>query len=219
MARGYEPVRVSTHAMESAMSQMATVGDAIAFAARHGGHSWYFLYFPTGQETWAFDAATQAWMELVTLADDGSFLPFPCFTHCPAFGEHLFGDRETGVLYIWDAGYCFYGDKPIYKERTAPHIRNDQQRIRYSKFELVMQTGIGLDGAVVPGSEPIVALSYSDDGGHTWCQKRFRSAGKLGAYNQQVTWRQLGQSRQRAFRVVITDPVFVALLGASVDVS
>jgi hypothetical protein len=217
--KGYEPARVSTHALESAMSTMPTVGDAIAFGARHGGHAWYVISFVSGGQTWAFDSATQSWNELVTLADDGSFLAFPCYTHCPAFAEHLFGDRETGKLYIWDPAYGFYGDKPMYKERTAPHIRNDQQRIRYSKFELVMETGIGLDAGVVPGSDPQVMMSYSDDGGHTWSQRRFRSAGKIGATNQQIVWRQLGQSRQRAFRVAISDPVFVAILGATIDAS
>ena len=218
-ARGYEPDRVSTHAIESAMAQMSTVSDAIGFGVRHGGHSWYFLDFPTGGRTFAFDSGPQAWMELVTLADDGSFLPFPCNQHCPAFAEHLFGDRETGRLYIWDEKFGFYGDKPIYKERTAPHIRNDQQRIRYSKFELVMETGVGLDGNPPVGVDPQVMMSYSDDGGHSWSHGRWRSAGRIGATSQQVVWRQLGQSRQRAFRIVITDPVFVALLGASIDAS
>jgi hypothetical protein len=216
---GYQPVRVSTHALESAMAGMPTVGDAIAFTARHGGHAWYFLDFVSGGQTWSFDTATQAWNELVTLADDGSFLPFPCHTHCSAFAEHLFGDRNTGALYLWDPKWGFYGNRPIYKERTGPHIRNDQKRMTYSKFELVMETGIGLDGNPPVGVDPQVMMSYSDDGGHSWSQPRWRSAGRIGATRQQVVWRQLGQSRQRAFRVVITDPVFVAILGASVDAS
>lgn len=217
--QGYSPVRISTHALESAMSAMPTVGDAISFTARHGGHAWYFLDFVSGGQTWAFDTATQAWMELVTVAEDGSFLPYPCNQHCVAFALHLFGDRHTGQLYVWDPRYFFYGNRPIYKERTGPHIRNDQKRITYATFELVMETGIGLDGNPPVGVDPQVMMSYSDDGGHTWSNKRFRSAGRIGATSQQVVWRQLGQSRQRAFRVAITDPVFVAILGASIEVS
>ena len=35
--QGFTPQRVSTHALESAMSRMLSVGDAIAWTARHGG--------------------------------------------------------------------------------------------------------------------------------------------------------------------------------------
>jgi hypothetical protein len=216
--KGYTPERVSTHAMESAMSAMETVGDCIAQAARHGGHAWLVLDFPTGGETWAYDTATHAWMELAALADDGTLLPYPCNMHCSAFAEHLWGSRETGALYIWDIDYHKYGDGPRLCRRTAPHVRADQKRIRHREFRLEAEAGVGLDGGVVPGSTPQAMLRYSDDGGHVWSQGRWRSLGKIGATTQQAVWLQLGQSRSRAYEVSVTDPVKVVFLAAYLEV-
>lgn len=215
---GFTPRRVSTAAIETAMGRMSTVGDCIAFPVSYGGHSWVGWHFPAGNETWLYDTNLDAWTELTDLEDDGSFSAFRAYAHAYSAGEHVWGDRVTGQCYRWDPTWHGYGDRPIVGERICMHLRSDQQRIRYHAFELVMQTGVGLDGGVVPGSDPQVMLSYSDDQGHSWSQGRWRSAGKRGAAAQQVIWRQLGQSRQRAFRVRITDPVCTAILGARVEV-
>jgi hypothetical protein len=216
--QGYQPQRVSTHAMESAMSAMETVGDCIAHAARHGGHAWLVLDFPTGGETWAYDTATSAWMELAALGSDGTLLPYPCNMHCSAFAEHLWGSRATGALYIWDIDYHKYGAGPRLCRRTAPHVRSEQKRLRHKEFRLEAEAGVGLDGGVVPGSTPQAMLRYSDDGGHVWSQARWRSLGKRGATSQQAVWLQLGQSRSRAYEISISDPVPVALLAAYLEV-
>ena len=216
--QGYQPRRLSTHAMETAMSRMATVGDCISWAARHGGHAWLGLHFPTGGETWAFDTGTGAWMEMAALAEDGTLLPYPCWSHCSAFAEHLWGDRETGRLYIWDISYHKYGDGVRLCRRTAPHVRAELKRIRHKEFRLEAEMGVGLDGAQIPGADPQIMLQWSDDGGGSWSHGLWRSAGKLGARQQQAVWYQLGQSRQRAYSVTVTDPVKVVLLGAYLEV-
>lgn len=216
--QGYAPVRISTHALESAMAGMPTVGDAISFTARHGGHAWYFLDFVSGGQTWAFDTATQAWMELVALAEDGSFLPYPCHQHCVAFSQHLFGDRKTGQLYIWDIEYHKYGDGPRLCRRTSPHVRNEQKRLRYSMFRVEAEAGVGLDGSPSVGADPQMMLRTSSDGGHSWSQGRWRSVGKIGATRQQACWYQLGMHREMAFEISVSDPVKVVFLAAYLEV-
>jgi len=220
MAQGYQPVRVSTHALETAMSGMATVADAIGMTVRHGGHAFYILDFPTGQETWLYDTSTQAWVELADLQPAGTLTNYPSHQDCSAFGEHLFGDRTTGQLYIWDISYHRYGTKERFCQRIAPHLRGYGQRITYHSFELAMQAGIGLDGAVSPGEDPQVRLRWSDDGAQTWSMEHWRSAGRIGHTYERVRWHRLGRAyRQRAFEVTITDPVAIAILGASVEAS
>lgn len=136
-----------------------------------------------------------------------------------AFGEHLWGNRGNGDLYTWDPGWFKYGNDTIYRERISPHVRNDQQPVIYSMFELLLETGVGLDGGVIPGSDPQIRLSWSDDGGKSWSYSLARSAGKIGEGRQLVRWRRLGRATsQRCFRVVVTDPVPVSILGARVEV-
>ena len=218
--RGYEPVRVSTHATEAALSTADALSEAQAFVARHGGHAFYFLSVPSLETTWAYDVAVQGWTEMAELLDDGSLAPWRATTHCLAFGEHAFGDRGSGQIYVWSPDYFKYGMDPMYRARMTSHVRRDQKPVRYSAFELVMETGIGLDGGVVPGSDPQVMLSWSDDGGAAWTYPRWRSAGGLGRRERRVVWRQLGRApTTRCFKVVVTDPVFTAFLGASVEVA
>jgi Phage stabilisation protein len=216
---GYQPVRVSTHALESAMAGMATVGDAVMATARHGGHAWVVLDYPSGGETWAYDTATQSWAEWPRLLDDGSFGTYLSNTHCSAFGEHLWGDRTTGDLYIWDIEYHLYGMAPRLCRRTSPHVRSEQKRLRYSQFRVECEAGVGLDGAPPVGVDPQMLLRTSIDGGHSWSFGRWRSMGRLGARRQQACWYSLGQAREMAFEVTVTDPVKVALLAAYLEVS
>jgi hypothetical protein len=136
-----------------------------------------------------------------------------------AFGEHLWGDRGTGTVYLWNPGYAFYGDRPIYRERISAHVRQEQQPVVYSLFELVADSGVGLDGAPPVGVDPQVMLSWSDDGGKSYSYPLWRSLGKIGEGRHLVRWRRLGRAKsQRCWRVVVTDPVSVSILGARVEV-
>lgn len=216
---GYAPERISTHALESAMARMPTVGDAIAFTARHGGHAWYVLDFVSGGQTWAFDTATQAWAEWPRLLDDGSLSNYLSNTHCSAFAQHLFGDRSTGQLYVWDPDYHRYGTSTRLCRRTSPHVRSEQKRLRYQQFRVECEAGVGLDGGAIPGETPQMMLRTSADGGTSWSYGRWRSMGRIGARQQQVCWYNLGQHRQLAFEVSVSDPVKVTLLAAYLEVS
>jgi len=60
-ARGYQPQRISTHAIEYAIQSYETVSDAIAYTYQQDGHMFYVLTFPTADVTWVYDAATQMW--------------------------------------------------------------------------------------------------------------------------------------------------------------
>ena len=60
-ARGYQPERISTHAIEYAIQSYETISDAIAYTYQQDGHLFYVLTFPTADVTWVYDAATKMW--------------------------------------------------------------------------------------------------------------------------------------------------------------
>ncbi len=72
---------------------------------------------------------------------------------------------------------------------------------------------------VQTGVNPQIVLQCSNDGGFTWGIERETSLGKLGAYSTLVRWRRLGRSNNRAFKVICSEPVFVALIAADLDAS
>jgi hypothetical protein len=212
-ANGYAPVRISTHAVEYAISQYSRVDDAYAFSYQDQGHTFYVLTFPSADATWCYDAATGLWHE--RLAWDhlhGVFRAWRPRTHCFAFGKHLVGDRETGNILEMSTELATEanGVFGMRRVRRAPHLSNEGGWIFYDRLQVEMDTGVGLingDPVTGDGLDPQVMLRVSRDGGRTFGPERWVSAGKQGQYRTRVEWRRLGRARDAVFELVVSDPV------------
>lgn len=217
-AQGFTPVRISTHAVELALSGYSRLDESSAFAYQQGGHEFYQLTVPGNEEdsggTWVYDFSTGQWHERSYLSPTGEE-PHRAWVGAVAFGEMLVGDREDGRLYTYDPTYYADDEGPIRRLRQTPHINQDEKRIRYNSFELQTEPGVGLSTG--QGSAPIVLLSWSDDGGHTWSNEHEASMGAIGKYSSRARWNRLGVGRDRVFRVATSEPVPVTWLGAELD--
>lgn len=70
------------------------------------------------------------------------------------------------------------------------------------------------------GSDPLVRLSVSDDGGRTFSLlQKWRSMGKVGEYRKRLRWLKMGMFRNRQIRLEITDPVRRNIVGIYMDVT
>jgi hypothetical protein len=218
--RGYEPERISTPAIEYALNQYSRVDDAIGSTYQEETHAFYCLSFPTGNATWVYDSSTKLWHARADLdPSTGLFQRSRVEHHCAAFGKHLVGGANDGRVYEQDLDtYDLDGDALV-AERTSPFLHQDRRLLYHALFELDLQAGVGLDGGVVPGTEPEAMLQWSDDGGHTWSHEHWVSLGAQGQYLARALWRRLGRSRQRVYRVRISDTVKRAIIGARVEVS
>jgi hypothetical protein len=105
----------------------------------------------------------------------------------------------------------------IRRLRRAPHLSTEQLWNFYAMFQLDLETGVGLTTG--QGSDPQIMLRYSDDGGHTWSNEIWVSAGALGQYARRAIWRRLGRSRDRVFEVTYSEPTKFALVNAYLDVT
>lgn len=212
-ANGYQPQRISTHAVEQAIQRYADITTASAYTYQQDGHSFYVLNFDEG--TWVFDVATGLWHERGYL-NNGTIERHRGDCHMHVFGKHLLGDYATGAVY--ELSLTAYDDdgNPIVRERTATHIARNMERIFYASFQLDMETGVGLDG-IGQGVNPQGFLQWSDDGGHSWSNELWRDVGRIGERKTRVIWRRLGASYDRVFRFRMSDPVRVVLLAAIVE--
>jgi len=220
-ARGFRPERISTHAEEYAYSQMTRLNDAIGQTYKSRGHVFYLLKFPTEQQTRVVDFSTLfLWHQRGTwITSTASYIAWRPTFHCFGFNKHLMQDATTCVLYEMNDDLTTDVDGLfIRRVRTAPAINKENKEISYGKFELYLQNGNGLSGTG-QGSNPQVVLQTSNDGGRTWGNERSCGSGKLGNYGKRVFWERNGQSRDRAFRVIMTDPVQWYLIDAFLDLS
>jgi hypothetical protein len=217
-AMGYQPQRVSDHALEYAIGQMSTISDAVAYTYQQEGHSFYVLSFPTANQTWVLDASTNQWHQRAWRNPaDNSLNRHRSNCHMAFAGENIVGDWENGKLYRLDLDVFTDNGDPIARIRTCPHLSDPDYRWQvFDALQVDMQTGVGLTTG--QGSDPKAMLQWSTDGGYSWSNELWASVGKLGERRTRVMWRRLGRSRDRVFRVTITDPVRVAIVGASVRV-
>ena len=221
-ANGYTGQRVSTHAIEYAIAQYSDISDAVAYTYQQEGHAFYVLTFPTGNATWVYDVATQAWHERAGWLN-GAFTRHRSNCQCNFLGNTVVGDFENGNIYKLSLDvYSDNGDiqKWLRSWRALPTGTNNLQRTAHHSLQLNCEAGVGLiDGQ---GSDPQAMLRWSDDGGHTWSNEHWSPMGKIGAYYQRVFWRRLGMTlklRDRVYEVSGTDPVKIAIMGAELILS
>lgn len=212
---GYQFERISTHAVETALSSIYR-SDAVAFGYQQQGHPFYVLSFPTAQQTWVYDFSTQLWHERASRHEDGSLRAWRARYGTYWRGLSLGGNADTGVIYSIDLDYYTEDGAVIPRIRTSPHYSGQELAWhKYLQFQLDMETGQGLDEGIEPGTTPQVMLQWSDDGGFTWSHEYWVTSGALGNYRARARWNRLGQARDRIFRVTMTDPVKVAFIGAT----
>lgn len=221
-ANGYTGQRVSTHAIEYAIAQYRDISDAIAYTYQQEGHAFYVLTFPTGNATWVYDVATQAWHERAGW-NNGSFTRHRSNCQCNFGGNTIVGDFENGNIYKMSLNvYADNGgvQKWLRSWRALPSGQNNLKRTAHHTLQLDCESGTGLaDGQ---GNDPQAMLRWSDDGGHTWSNEHWSPMGKIGAYYQRVFWRRLGMTlklRDRVYEVSGTDPVKLAITGAELILS
>jgi hypothetical protein len=222
MSQGYEPIRISTNAIEYEIRTYSDISDAVGWVYKIEGHSFYVLTFPTGDATWAYDLDTGLWHEMGHLNTvtgyNGRHLGL-----CSAFfnSKNYIGSYEDGVSSgVFEFSFDYYTDngQEIKRIFTLPHIHDDRKRFFYDSFELDMECGVGLIDDGDQGHDPQAMLQISNDGGHTWGNELWADIGKLGTYRTRVKWNRLGRARDRVFKVTISDPVKVVVIAAHVDV-
>lgn len=214
-AVGYQPQRISTHAIEYAIGQYGTISDAVAWTYQQEGHSFYVLSFPTADATWVYDASTNEWHERAWRDSMNEYHRHRGACHMAFAGHNIVGDWENGNLYRLDLGtYTDNGDT-IVRIRQAPHLVSDGKRVFHRSLQIDMETGVGL--VTGQGSDPQAMLQWSNDGGATWSNEHWASIGRIGQYVARVRWNRLGQARDRVYRLTITDPVKVAITGATLE--
>lgn len=215
MAQGYQPQRISTHAVEQAIQSYGDITDATAYTYQENGHHFYVLNFSSANTTWVYDFITSSWHERA-YNNEGVLERHRASCHAYAFSKHVVGDYQNGNLYQLTSSVYSDNGAEIIRRRRAPHLTQGLKRIFHSSFQLDIETGTGLDG-IAQGTDPQVMLRFSDDGGHSWSNEKWTSFGKIGQRKRRAIWRRLGQSRDRVYEVTISDPVKVAIIGAEIN--
>ena len=143
---GNQPQRVSTHAMEQAISRCVPSG-AFAFTFEDRGHKVYYLTLPDGQ-TWGYDVASGEWCRrqsqglnrwrLDTLIRWGS--------------RWIGGDYTNGRLYSLDWAVQNEAGDELERRRIGGVLHDNQNPLILSAIEFVFDTGMDATSPPLPVS-------------------------------------------------------------------
>jgi hypothetical protein len=139
-AVGYNPVAVSTPAVEAQWAGYSMVSDAVAFTYADQGHELWIINFPTADATWAYDTST-GWWHQRGWWNGTSWDRIRTWVHCvvtfPGGADtHYGGDWQNGNVYIMSRQYKTDNGNMIVRRRQAPHLTQENMRRFYSRFEI-----------------------------------------------------------------------------------
>ena len=215
---GTQPSRKSTHAIERAWQSYATTSDCFCLAFNDRGHKFIAVIFPSvSAPSFVFDIATGKWHERSSYDSGNLLVRWRANCTLAVFGNLLVGDANSGQIGVVDPTvFTEFGD-PIKTVLVSPPIHADGKIVFMDKFELDMETGVGLPTG--QGSNPQVTLEVTDDGGKTYqaVSEQWRTFGAIGAFTTRIQWQGLGNFYQRSMRVTISDPVKRVVLAARAD--
>lgn len=215
-ARGISYDVVSSPALEAAISTYSSVSDAEAFTYSERGIIFYQISFPSALTTWVFNTSIENPMEAWTQRKTGTTRHIAS-TYCYFNKKHYVGAHDSSNLYTLDSDVYLDDETSIIRERTSAVIALDNKaRIRHYGVELEFEAGTGLISG--QGSNPQASLDWSDDGGHVWSNARQESVGEIGQYGRRVLFKHLGMSRNRIYRIRVSDPVKWVLIEGYADI-
>lgn len=217
-AQGYTPVRISTHSLERELKSYTRTDDAYAFFYEDDGHGFYVLTFPTDGITWAYDVRTQSWAQrgywnsgLATYEADLA----RCHCWVPSWKKHLVGSRIDGTVYTMSTTLLDDDGDEIRWLRRAPLVVDEQKLTFISRLELGIKVGVGTGSG--QGTDPMMFMRISRDGGNTWSSEKYAALGPLAQHSRKVYWTRLGSARRWVVEVAGTDPVFIGIYDAYLD--
>jgi hypothetical protein len=212
----YRDIILSTDALNQEFLTYGTTDDAVGFVYQREGKEFFVLTFPTEKKTWVYDTKLQLWYEYSSsiAGEQDRWLPN---SHVAFAGKNLFGDFKSGR--IFNMGEDIFTDDTetiVRKIVTSPTM--DQSRMVFiNRLEVDIESGSGTVSG--QGSDPQMMLKVSLDGGFTFNNAMYRTAGKIGEYLPRIYWNRLGSSRRPVFELTMTDPIKWTVLGGWIEVT
>lgn len=206
---GYTPVPISTPAIEQALED-AVDKDFIGLSWTEAGHTFYGLKCDDG--TWVYDFTTQLWYERISYGLSHWLASFALL----AYGKTLVGDATSNRVGQLDPDeFTEWGDV-LRSSATSPPILNDNRWQFHHRVELVFEQGVGTPTG--QGADPQVMLRFSDDGGRTWSNEKWRGLGRIGEFRKRACYNRMGRSRDRVYELAVSDPVRRTLIQALTEI-
>jgi hypothetical protein len=208
--------RFSHHGIESILQRMPTISDCLAIPYAQEGHLFVAFTFRNTPRTLVMDFTTGEWHERESRINTVSLGRWRVSCTLQAYGKQLVGDTESGKIGILDPDTHEEWGEPQVVEFAFQPVYADGLRASHRRLELGVSAGQGTSTG--QGVNPLITLFVSDDGGNTFRTRPMRELGRIGQYRRRVQWHNLGESRDRVYKLQMSDPVRFMVLDAQLEV-
>jgi len=205
------PLKISPPDLDRLIAGVAVKSTLEAFVYISQGHPKWVIKCPTF--CWEFDLGSKKWNERV------SYLAttWRAVAACNAFGKWIVGDAALGrLLYIDANSYVEYLSPLVFHIESGP-VQGFPSRTRVARADFNFVTGVGdAEGPDPSGTTPQVGITWTQNLGVTWGNEIVRNLG-VQATPVEVTVLRTGMTgvQGRRWRLKVSDPVYVAMMGGS----
>ncbi len=218
--RGFA-TKISTSAIDEVIQGYTADEISEVFAWSYGEGGNFFLGFTFPDRTFVYDS-TASFLQQIPVWHERSSNGgrWRVSDIVAIYGKRLTTDIDSNQIGHLDRDFTNeYGTDTIAKEFSGPYLANQNQALFISELELKTEPGLGninFEGAV--GVDPVINLSYSDDGGKSFSTEVSQKLGKNGEFLKRQIWRRLGRANtSRIFKFTVDEDVKVNLLAMYVN--
>jgi hypothetical protein len=214
---GYGGAVISNADIERAIGAVIDKSTIFAFAwnARSIGKS--FVCFSCPDWTWVYDVRENLWHERQSYGR--TFWRVSAVVEWQ--GRVIAGDFETGELYDLRGDLLDEAGEPLVCTAQTPPVDAFPYPVVIHALAVDVVPGVGRNTPAAPqNQDPVIMISYSDDGGKTWSAERHEKIGRAGQTNTRVRTRRLGMMRRngRTFKFSMSADVARCIQSAAIDV-
>lgn len=194
------------------INQFSSTMDAVAWTRFQGALLFYEIIFPTVGRGFSYCVNHEFWSEL-SRSDTERFRGI-------GYGSlnkrSFISDYEDGKIYELDFNVFTDDGEIMRRVRRTRVVHQEGKPLVFRRLILDADAGVGLiDGQ---GSNPMVMMRYSVNGGKLWSSELWRSLGEIGKPETKPNWNNLGQGTDWVFEFACTDPVPFSLFNLFADV-
>lgn len=214
---GYQPTRISNDDLDELISLVAdkTQLDINVHVAQ--GRMWATVTGPNF--SWSYDVNSGLWHERKSYLSNR----WRAIASIRAFNSDWYAlDRQTGSVWRIDGAYALEGTQPLVMVAQSLPMAQFPNRAIFPRADFDIIVGQAKVAGNQPvDTDPVCLIRWSDDGGVSWSEPLRRRLGKTGEYNTPISVNRTGMAGRygRVWEVSISDPIYAAILGGSVEAS
>lgn len=213
---------ITTPGIANDLAGMTTLSDCKAWTMKLEEQSFYWVTFPTEGRTYLYSATYNYWVNLASGVDYPLQSRHIANSYVYCDGKHYIADYRNGNVYELSLeAYDDNGDPRlrviVMSPMTGAQLGLHGRRLTLGRLQLDMQVGVGL--ASGQGSNPVIMMELSNDGGRVFDAQAHVEIGEMGDYTKLVKFDRFANGRSIVPRIMCSDPVYLSIFGGVADIA